>query len=129
MNLYRKIALGLLQIFSPFLTDQAFLRTKYLIKFNHWPDLVNPKLFNEKIIWRILYDRQPRFQQISDKLALRDYVKEKGLEHYLPRQYYVTDDPSTIDFEDLPNAFVIKPNHAWGLIHIVYQKQMLNQEK
>ena len=125
----RKVRTKIWRLVSHFMTDQVFLRIKYFIWFNHWPDLKKPKLYSEKIIWRMLYDHKPLFQQISDKVALRDYVKEKGLERYLPLQYYVTDDPTSINIETLPNTFVLKPSHASGRIHTVYEKEKENWDE
>lgn len=125
----RKIWLIIWRLFSHFFDDHTFLRIKYFIWFLRWPNLSKPKLLNEKIMWRMLYDRRPVFQQLCDKVAVHDYVKDKGLEAYLPLHLYVTEDPTTIDINYLPNSFVLKPNHASGLIRIIYEKDRENWDE
>ncbi len=119
----------LYKLISPLLSDKIIIKRRYLKRFGHMPDLVNPKLFNEKVMWRMLYDRRPIFQRISDKVEVRNYAEEKGLGRFLPKQYYATDDPSTINPETLPKSFVIKPNHACNFIHIVHDKEKANWKK
>jgi len=82
-----------------------------------------PKSFNEKLIWKKIYDRNPLLPVTADKYQVRSYIKEilgedKAKELLIPL-LYVTDKPETIPFEKLPSAFIIKPNHASGLKIIV----------
>jgi len=114
------------QTLSHSLSDENFLKLKYFFLYKHFPDLENPKLFSEKIIWRMLYEQRPIFQQISDKVALHDYIKDKGLERFLPQRYFVSQDIDSVDFNSLPNTFVIKPSHTSGRIHVVYDKATEN---
>lgn len=111
------------RLLSPLLSDTARVRLRYFYWFRRLPNLKEPRLFNEKMIWRMFYDRNPLFQTISDEVAVRDYVKDRDLGHLLAEQYLVTDDPGSIDFESLPNRFVLKPNHDSSMIRIVYQKR------
>jgi len=67
----------------------------------------------------MLYDRNPVFQTLSDKVQVRDYVIDKGLKSILTTRYLVTSDPNTIVFEDLPQPFIIKPSHASGSVRLV----------
>ena len=111
------------------LSDKAVMKKRYFSTFNRMPNLSNPKLFNEKLMWRMLYDRRPLFRQLADKVEMRNYVKKKGLGRYLPKQFHVTDDPATIDFDILPDTFVVKPNHACNMIEIVHDKKKLDRKK
>lgn len=117
-----------------FLTDRDY-RFNYLSakgKFNTMPDreylektfetvmgyplnLDNPQTFNEKIQWLKLYDRKPEYTMMVDKYKVRDYIAEQLGEEYLIPLLGVWDDPDEIDFETLPNQFVLKCNHNSGL--------------
>ena len=74
----------------------------------------NPISFNDKIIFRMAYDRNPIFPILADKLAVRNYVKDCVGEEYLIPTLAVTDAPRLIDWEKLPNEFVCKVNHGSG---------------
>ena len=98
------------------------------MSFRRFPILKDPKLYNEKIAWRMLYDRKPLFKQVADKLAMPEYAKSKGLQEYLPKLIFETSDPHQIPINLLPNAFVVKANHGSGMILLVPDKQQLDLE-
>ena len=77
-------------------------------------DLKNPKTFNEKIQWLKLYDypNNPLVIQGADKYKVREYVKKKGLERILVPMLADWDDPGKIDWDSLPDKFVLKCNHG-----------------
>ena len=90
-------------------------------------NLKNPRSFNEKIVWKKIYDRDSLLPLTADKYLARSYIKkilgeEKADEILIPL-LYVTDRPETIPFEKLPFAFIVKPNHASGLKLIVENTQ------
>ena len=84
----------------------------------YYPNLKHPQSLNEKILWKKIYDRNPLLPIISDKYRVRDYLKEilgeKESEKILVPLLYVTDEPETIIFDNLPGEYIIKPNHASG---------------
>jgi hypothetical protein len=98
-------------------------RRKFYKKLGYPLNLQNPQSFNEKIIWKKIYDRNPLLPITADKYQVRSYLKEvlgeKRAEEILIPLLYVTDQPKTIPFEKLPSSFIIKPNHASGLRIIV----------
>jgi len=75
-------------------------------------DLNNPVTFNEKLIWMKLFYDNPLMVKCTDKVGMRDYVCEQGLEHILPAVYGIYDTPEEIPWEKLPNRFVLKCNHG-----------------
>ncbi|MDY6993883.1 MAG: ATP-grasp fold amidoligase family protein [Pseudomonadota bacterium] len=85
-------------------------------------DLENPKTYNEKIQWLKLYDSTPLKTRLSDKYLVRDWVTEKIGEEYLIPLLGVWDDFDEIDFDQLPNQFVLKANHGCGWNIIVRDK-------
>ena len=89
-------------------------------------DLNNPQSFNEKVQWLKLYDSTPIKTRLADKYLVREWVKEKIGEKYLIPLLGVYDRFEDIDFEKLPNQFVIKCNHGCGYNIVVKDKSQLN---
>lgn len=86
-------------------------------------DLLNPRSYSEKIIWRKIFDRNPLFPLLADKFLSRQYVVERlgskrGQEILVPL-LFVTDRPEEIPFKDLPDEYIVKPNHGSGWSVIV----------
>lgn len=91
--------------------DKLYLRAYYYNVFGKRLDLKHPKTFNEKMQWLKLYDRQPEYTVMVDKYKVREYVAERIGEQYLIPLLGVWDHPEEIDFDLLPNQFVLKCNH------------------
>ena len=89
-------------------------------------DLYNAQTFNEKIQWLKLYDSTPIKTRLADKYLVRDWVKEKIGEEYLIPLLGVYDKFEDINFNKLPNQFVIKCNHGSGWNIIVKDKTQLD---
>ena len=89
-------------------------------------NLDNPQTFNEKIQWMKLYDSTPIKTRLADKYLVRDWVKEKIGEEYLIPLLGVYDKFEDINFDKLPNQFVIKCNHGCGYNIIVKDKSKLD---
>lgn len=109
--------------------DEALLNRKYEAIFGKRLNLDNPQTFNEKLQWLKLYDRNPEYTIMVDKYKVRDYIKEKIGEEYLIPLIGVWDNPDDIDFDALPDKFVLKCNHNSGLgMCICKDKTKLNIE-
>ena len=107
-------------------------KIRFYKKAGYQLNLKNPKSFNEKIVWKKIYDRNPLLPITSDKYQVRSYLKkvlgeEKAKEILIPL-LYVTDKPETIPFERLPSSFIVKPNHASGL-HIIVENGNFNKKE
>lgn len=89
-------------------------------------DLDNPQTYNEKIQWLKLYDRSDLKSMLSDKVRVRSWVAEKIGQEYLTKLYGVYRCASEIDFDALPNRFVLKANHGSGWNAIVRDKASEN---
>lgn len=98
------------------------IRLWYQNKTGRVLDLKNPKTYNEKIQWMKVYDRDPRKTLLADKLLVRDWVREKIGESYLIPLLGVYRTADEIDFDSLPNSFVLKANHGSGMNCIVRDK-------
>ena len=95
--------------------DKKFIEKMFKATMDYPLNLENPKSFNEKLQWLKLYDRNPLYTKLVDKYKVREYISEKIGEDYLIPLLGVWDDPEEIDFDSLPNKFVLKCNHNSGL--------------
>ena len=111
------------------LTDHDVVVTRYKNIFGVNPDLKNPRTFNEKILWIILNYRNPLYEVCADKVNVRDYVKLKGLDQYLTKLYAVYEAVGDIDFDLLPNKFVIKTTHSYSGVCVVTDKNNVDYEQ
>lgn len=89
-------------------------------------NLDRPETFNEKIQWLKLYDSKPIKGELSDKYSVRDYVRDKLGEQYLVPLYGVWNSFDEIDFDKLPERFVLKCTHGSGTNEIVYSKDAID---
>ena len=89
-------------------------------------NLDNPQTFNEKIQWLKLYYRNPLMTKCADKVGVREYIKEKIGEEYLVPIIGVYNSVDEIDFDTLPNKFVMKVNWGSGQNIIVADKSKIN---
>ena len=109
--------------------DEEYLKMLYKFRVGKKLDLQNPKSFNEKIQWLKIYDRNPLYTKLVDKFEVKEYIKEKVGEEYLIPILGVYDKFEDIDFDKLPNKFVIKCTHDSGGLVIVKNKEKLNYRK
>ena len=89
-------------------------------------DFANPRTYTQKIQWLKLYDSTPIKSQLTDKVAVREWIKDKIGEEYLIPVIGVYDHFEDIDFKSLPNQFVIKLNHGSGWNIVVKDKTKLD---
>ena len=111
------------------LPTPLFLRL-YIRRFSsHSIHLRHPKTYSDKIQYLKLHDRNPLYTQLADKYAVRAYVADKiGEEHLIPL-IGVWDSPNEIDFEQLPEQFVLKATHDSGGVFICRDKKSFPLEK
>ena len=99
--------------------DSIMLRFQYRIKMGFWPDFKHPKRFTEKIqLYKMKY-RNPLMTQCVDKYEVRKYVEKKGLKYILNDIYAVYNKPEEIDFDQLPNKFVLKTTNGGGGLNVI----------
>ena len=85
-------------------------------------DYKHPKGLNQKLYWLNRYWQDPRIVQCADKLAVRKYIEDLGFGNILTKVYAVYDKAEDIDFDKLPNRFVLKCNHCGGGVNMVLCK-------
>ena len=111
----------------PVLPDKAYLKIKYKLAMGKSLDLDNPRTFNEKLQWLKLYDRRPEYTRMVDKYEAKKYVAEKIGEEYIIPTLGVWDRFDDIDFDSLPDQFVLKCTHDSGGLVIVKDKSKLDR--
>lgn len=119
---YNKVKRAILKI----LPDKIYLKIKYKHKLGKKLNLKNPQTYNEKLQWLKLYDRKPMYTKMVDKYEAREYIAEKIGKEYLIPLIGVYDNFNDIDFESLPNQFVIKATHDSGSVIICKDKAKFN---
>ena len=100
----------------------------YKIKYHKKLDLENPTTIDEKMHFMIVNEFGEKEAQLTDKVQMRKYVIEKGLKDILIPEYGIYDDVKEIDYNNLPNKFVLKPNNSSGKIIICLDKNKLNKK-
>ena len=114
---------------SKIIPDEPYIKLKYFWAFGKWPNLKNPKTFNEKVNWLKLHNRKPIYTTMVDKYEAKKYVAERiGKEHIIPT-YGVWERFEDIDFSTLPNQFVLKGTHDGGSLVIVRDKSKMDMGK
>lgn len=110
-------------------SDEKFLSRKYKKIFGKKINLDEPVLYSEKLQWLKLHDRNPLYSTLVDKYLVREYVKKTIGEKYLNELYGVYDTFKEIDFNSLPNSFVIKCTHDSGTSILCKDKASFNCKK
>lgn len=98
-----------------------FVATEKVLNFK------NPKDFNQKILYLLVNKYGDLETKCADKYEMREYVKEKGFDLYLPKLYGVYDDANKIIFENLPQEYVLKTNHGCGCTFIKRKDDKLDE--
>ena len=120
-----------LQVLALEATSPEFMSKMYFkIVLGYKLDLKNPKTFNEKLQWLKLYQwgSDPRVIQCADKYAVRSYIESVGKKEILNDLLYAWDDADQIDWDLLPNQFVLKCNHGCGYNIICPDKSKLDKD-
>lgn len=108
------IGIILLGKFSFLFPDKPYLQLMYWLNMGKKLDLKNPETFNEKLQWLKLYNHNPAYTVMVDKVKAKEYVAGIIGEEYIIPTLGVWDDPDDIDFDALPDQFVLKCNHNSG---------------
>ncbi len=112
------------------LSDEKYIKMMFKKSTGKDLNLENPIGFNEKIQWLKLYNRRPEYTVMVDKVLAKEYVSERIGERYVIPTLGVWDSPDEIDFQRLPNCFVLKCNHnSGGGMCICTDKAKLNIKK
>ena len=118
---------GKLMDFLAFLPDKPYIKLFYFATTGKLPDLKNPVGFGEKQQWMKLYDRNPEYHELVDKLAVRRHVEKVLGEGYCFPLLGQWKSFREIDFSKLPESFVLKCNHDSGSTKVIRNKSALTE--
>ena len=112
-----------------FLPDKAYIKLYYRFRVGRKLNIKNPTTLNEKLQWMKFNYRFPLQSIVSDKLLVRDYVADKIGEEFLIPLIGTWEKFDDIDFEMLPEKFVLKCNHDSGGLVVCTDKRKLNHRE
>lgn len=111
------------------ISDEKYLKKEFKLRMGYNLDLQNPQTFNEKLQWLKLNDRNPLYTKMVDKYEVKKYVASIIGEEYIIPTIGIYKKFDDIDFDKLPNQFVIKCTHDSGGIVICKDKNKLDIKK
>lgn len=112
-----------------FIPSSPYLKMVYWIKNGKTLNLRHPKTFCEKQNWLKLHDIHPEYTKLVDKIQVRSHIKEiLGKDICLP-MLGAWDNYDSINFDTLPNKFVLKCNHDSGSVKIILDKDTMNHDE
>lgn len=125
------LALFLLNKTARFWSDRLFLKLKFRLVMGQKLDLKNPKTFTEKLQWLKLYNRKPEYTTMVDKYAVKAYVENKIGGEYIIPTLGVWNRVEDINWDALPNQFVLKTTHGGGSggVVICKDKKVINRQE
>ena len=97
-----------------FLPDKIYLSLRYRCQMGRWINWKNPQTFTEKLQWLKVYNHRLEYTTMVDKVAVKKYVADLIGEEYIIPTLGVWDNPEDIDWDTLPNQFVLKTTHSGG---------------
>lgn len=110
------------------LDDEDYLKRLYKIHFGHELDLKNPQTFNEKLQWLKLHNRKDAYTTMVDKHAAKGFVRSLCSEDEIKiaEELGCYESADDIDFNSLPDKFVLKTTHGCGGMVICKDKSKLD---
>lgn len=110
-----------------FIPDRAYIQIYFFSHFKRFANLRNPKTYNEKLNWLKLHDRNPLYSRMVDKYEAKEYVAEIIGNEYIIPTLGVWEHFDDIDFDTLPEKFVLKCTHDSEGLVIVKDKSKLDK--
>lgn len=129
MTKTRQRAISLLKHCGFLFPDDKYLKMLFRLYMGYNLNLDNPRTFQEKLQWLKLYNRRQEYVTMVDKYAAKEYVKGLLGEQYVVPTIAVWDRPEEIDWDKLPNQFVLKTTHGGGSIGVAICKDKASFDK
>lgn len=111
-----------------FLPDKTYLKLMYRLRMHSGLNLSCPETFNEKLQWLKLNNRKDKYTEMVDKYSAKEYAASIIGEQYIIKTYGVWNSFDEIDFDKLPNQFVLKCTHDSGGLVICKDKSKLDYD-
>ena len=117
---------GLRSLPAPTLAEIRQVFRDYHKSFGRYPNLVRPRRFSEKIQWRKLFDLDPIYAEVTDKLTARDFIAARVGAACLPPLLWTGGTPDDVPFDRLEPPYVLKCSHGSGFNVVVYDRATLD---
>lgn len=112
------------KLVNKYMPDELYIKRAFKKCIGYELNLLNPVTFNEKLNWLKVHDRKDKYTMLADKFEVKKYINEIIGEEYVVKNYGVWDSFEDIDFDSLPNEFVLKCTHdSSGVIICKGKKQ------
>ena len=118
---------GVWKRMEPLVSDELFLKVQFKLAVGYWPDLKNPKSLNEKIQWLKLNTYYPEYAKLVDKYEVKKIVADIIGEKYIIPTYGIYNSIDTIEWDSLPEQFVVKATGDSGGIVICKDKKTFDR--
>lgn len=128
MSLKSKSLMLLDSAFGRLLPDSVYLQAKFYLLLGYPLDIEHPRTFNEKLQWLKLYDHNPLYHILADKLTVKNYVAEIIGKEYTVPTIGCWDRVEDIPWKELPESFVIKCTHDSGSTFVCPDKSKLDKQ-
>ena len=112
-----------------FLPDELYLKMYFYGFLGYRLDLKNPKTYNAKLQWLKLYDKRPEYTKMVDKVDAKDYVASLIGDKYVIKTLGVWNSIDDINWDSLPNQFVLKSTNDSGGVVVCKDKSLLDIQK
>ena len=114
--------------FSRFMTNRTFIKLEYFSGMGRFPNLEKPTTYNEKLQWLKLNDIHPEYSRLVDKYEAKEYVRQILGDEFIIPTLGIWESFDEIDFETLPNQFVLKTTHDSGGVVVCSDKSKFDRE-
>lgn len=125
----QRVAVKMLQHYGSWIPDKLYIQWMYRLKMGKKLNFKNPTTFSEKLQWLKLYNRRPEYTTMVDKYAVKEYVANIIGTKYIIPTLGVWDRPEDIEWDSLPNQFVLKTTHGGGNTGVVICKDKATFDK
>lgn len=126
MNKFRVLEGIIARKLVKFLSDKLYIKLMFHSRVGYYPNLNNPKSYNEKLQWLKLNYYRPEYSKMVDKVTAKDYVSSIIGDKYIIKTLGVWNNVEEIDWEALPNQFVLKVTSDSGGIVVCKDKSKLD---
>ena len=111
-----------------FIPTPIYISLYYWAATGKWPDLKHPTYFNEKLQWMKIHEDYTKYRDYADKIKVRDIIEEKIGDGYMFPMLGKWKSFDEIDFDSLPEEFVLKCNHDSGSVKVIRNKSALTDK-
>ena len=126
---HKSLKISFLIHFGRLIPDDLYLKLMFKLEMGYPLNLKNPQTFSEKLQWLKLYNRKSEYTTMVDKYAVKDYVASLIGKEYIIPTFGVWKTPNDIDWDSLPEKFVLKTNHSGGNTGVIICKDKSTFDK